>query len=743
MTSMSQRVRTGRTGRGPGRSAGALAAGGLAALIALSLPAGAAAAAVHAPPAPRVLDAAASARHADLAGMARVAGPGPERALHAVLRRTGRDEATLASLGAANWRDGRHGVRHVRFEQQVGGLPVHGAVLKAAFAADGRLVHLIDAFAAVPAQAAAVAATPPAVAEAAAVRIAVERLHPNLLAPIRATGRKGALATFDAGTGFDPGPTVEAVLVPVAGGALVRAWRVQTWTERTNLLHHTLVAADDGRILGVQRRTSQDQYRVFPLDPDKSAASVVRVPAPTAQSPLGWLLGAQGTADIRGNNVRAYLDADVNNRPDPVGSPVRGRSFVSAVDLGVMPDATTANREAAVQNLFFHANRLHDLLYRLGFDEPAGNFQRTNFKPGGLEGDWVDVEAHDGYTKNNASMSTPLDGAPGRMTMYLWDGPLPTHEVVLPDGTIFGAKEAGFAVDLVDGIGVTAPLVVVNPLDACTDITNALAGLHAIVKRGTCPYWNKYSDIQGLGAKGMILFNDQGGDTTVVMGGGAAPHGKIPGVMISQNDGAALLASGATTATIRQKTPRPLRRDSALDSDVIIHEYGHGLTWRMVGDMWGPLAGALGEGASDALAILINHDDAVGEYVSQLPNGVRRARYANYPYRYENVLGTSVHADGEVYAAAIWRTRELMGPGRSEDLLALFVDGMNYIPPAPTYEQMRDGLLQAVAMSERPRDRCTVWAAFAHFGIGEGSRGVVSGDTVSITPSYQVPADCR
>ena len=31
-----------------------------------------------------------------------------------------------------------------------------------------------------------------------------------------------------------------------------------------------------------------------------------------------------------------------------------------------------------------------------------------------------------------------------------------------------------------------------------------------------------------------------------------------------------------------------------------MHEYGHGLTWRMIGGMSGPLAGALGEGAAGA-----------------------------------------------------------------------------------------------------------------------------------------------
>ena len=51
-------------------------------------------------------------------------------------------------------------------------------------------------------------------------------------------------------------------------------------------------------------------------------------------------------------------------------------------------------------------------------------------------------------------------------------------------------------------------------------------------------------------------------------------------------------------------------RDGDLDSDIVWHEYGHGLTWRMIGKMSGPLAGAIGEGMGDVLAVIANEDDA-------------------------------------------------------------------------------------------------------------------------------------
>ena len=104
---------------------------------------------------------------------------------------------------------------------------------------------------------------------------------------------------------------------------------------------------------------------------------------------------------------------------------------------------------------------------------------------------------------------------------------------------------------------------------------------------------------------------------------------------------------------MRRPDPAPLQLDGDLDSDIVFHEYGHGLTWRMIGGMSGPLAGAIGEGMSDVLAFLINGDDRVGEYSAQRSAGhpprartpTTRAPTATSPAR-------GVHFDGEVYAAS-------------------------------------------------------------------------------------------
>ncbi len=77
-------------------------------------------------------------------------------------------------------------------------------------------------------------------------------------------------------------------------------------------------------------------------------------------------------------------------------------------------------------------------------------------------------------------------------------------------------------------------------------------------------------------------------------------------------------------------SPNP-DRDSSMDGDVVFHEYGHGISNRLIGNgstaLSGTQSGAMGEGWSDYWAITINNDGAVGEYSTGNPNGIRRAAY--------------------------------------------------------------------------------------------------------------------
>jgi hypothetical protein len=185
-----------------------------------------------------------------------------------------------------------------------------------------------------------------------------------------------------------------------------------------------------------------------------------------------------------------------------------------------------------------------------------------------------------------------------------------------------------------------------------------------------------------------------------------------------------------------QTTPN---RDGDLDSDIVWHEYGHGLTWRMIGSMSGNVPGAIGEGMSDVLAIVMNNQDAVGEYSFNRTTGIRSSVYSTHPDTIGDFNSTrGVHRNGEIIAATMWDAwQRYQAAGKTrDDLMGDIVGGMNFIPAAPTYFQMRDGFL-----AQAPSDRdCLIWAAFAARGMGEG--GSMNSTGSSITESFNVPVAC-
>jgi extracellular elastinolytic metalloproteinase len=77
-------------------------------------------------------------------------------------------------------------------------------------------------------------------------------------------------------------------------------------------------------------------------------------------------------------------------------------------------------KDAAITNLFYMNNIMHDLFYNYGFTEEAGNFQESNMGKGGLGGDSVIANAQDPSGTNNANFYTPPDGQRPRMRMYIW-----------------------------------------------------------------------------------------------------------------------------------------------------------------------------------------------------------------------------------------------------------------------------------------------------------------------------------
>jgi hypothetical protein len=664
------------------------------------------------------------------------------------LRNHGASIATVASLREVSLgRAAKTGLTHLRMEQRVAGLRVAGAYVRAALDDHGRLVHLIENLADVPARRPVAAA----VDERRALRSVLAVFIPEVKEEPAEIGREENAVLFDKGTFFHESPRVERVAILMKSGALKDGFTVETWTERDNRLYEVLVGGD-ARVLGIESRTSTDSYNVFAVNPGVSSQGVVAGPGSgNAESPAGWLLPStrfrsQTDVNITGNNVNAYLDANHNNRPDAGGIVVTDGSFLAAADLGASPSAG-GNRAVAVQNLFYLNNVLHDTLYKHGFDELAGNFQKNNFGQGGKGRDPVRAEAQDGSGTDNANFATPADGRKPRMQIYLWTGKgtVQVH-VNTPAPATYPGAPALFGPALT-AAGITDDVVLVNDAtgttsDGCQAITNDVSGKIALIDRGICPFVVKVKNAQIAGAVAVVVANDVN-DSILTMGG-LDDTITISSVFVGKSDGTALKASLPANATARLTNPPPLQRDGDLDADIVFHEYGHGLTWRMIGGMSGKMSGAIGEGMSDTLAIILTEDDVVGEYAFDNPLGIRSARYTDYPRTYGDIApGNEVHLDGEVYGAIGWRLlQNFQEAGISKELLLDdIVDGMNFTPPGPAFEDMRDGILQSVA-NNHPSHECLVWDAFAHYGVGVGAQGVIALGSIQVTESFVVPPQC-
>ncbi len=174
-------------------------------------------------------------------------------------------------------------------------------------------------------------------------------------------------------------------------------------------------------------------YNVIQM-PDESpqhgfgGRQVVVDPDDPVASPYGWhdtngVAGAESFYTI-GNNTDAYDDR--SSTISGTGSGTNSERAFGGASLVFSdpfdPDVTAGTNNsifAAVTNLFYWANIIHDVTYHYGFTEAAGNFQVNNYGNGGVAGDSVRSEAQDGSGTCNANFATPSDGGRGRMQMYV------------------------------------------------------------------------------------------------------------------------------------------------------------------------------------------------------------------------------------------------------------------------------------------------------------------------------------
>ena len=110
------------------------------------------------------------------------------------------------------------------------------------------------------------------------------------------------------------------------------------------------------------------------------------------------------------------------------------------------------------------------------------------------------------------------------------------------------SEEGAGPVTLKDVGPITGLLVVAQPADGCTPLTNAsaVAGNIVLINRGGCNFTVKYETAAAAGARALVVANNAAGAPIVM----AADGTTIPGVMITAADGAALAAATNVNITL-------------------------------------------------------------------------------------------------------------------------------------------------------------------------------------------------
>lgn len=725
------------------------------------------------------------------------------------------------------------GITSVHIQQTISGIPINGAVANAAVK-NGQVVHFGNRLitdAQVPQSGLTATLSPLEAVESAAAQLNLQINGDleivNIIDPRNVLLSKAGLSANEI--------PVKMVFQPV-GKELKLAWDMNIhtldgkhwWSLRVDAQNGNILSKNDWvvsctfsdhthhqrsskqkNLLNSEEATSSvllndgSQYNVyaFPTEsPDDGPRSIVSNPADDIASPYGWhdtdgVDGAEHTI-TRGNNVYAQEDLDANN--DTFGYAPDGGTNLS-FDFTYNGDADPAPGylDAAITNLFYVNNVMHDVWYQYGFDEPAGNFQEFNYSNEGAAGDFVIADAQDAVGFNNANFSTPSDGYNPRMQMFLWS-PVIANALTVNNTPVAGSYKI---VDNVFDPGHVDPPAYPNVLtgdlalaeddtadvtDACTALTNPteIAGKIAVVRRGSCNFTMKVLNAQNAGAIAVIVVNNEAGNDVNMSGAEAGIT--IPAVFINMTDGEALIAEMAnSTVSVSMTDPSGLYsgQDGDLDNSIVAHEYGHGISNRLTG---GPsnsnclytcvntdsegnciqFSEQMGEGWSDwfALMLTIEAGDVaedprgIATYSSGIPTGIRPVPYStsfavnDYTYGDTNDETLAApHGIGFVWGTILWDlTWRLIedhgfdpdvynGTGGNNIAMQLVIDGLKLQPCNPGFVDGRDAILAADMALTGGANQCAIWEVFANRGVGAGAAQGWSLSRTDQVESFDLP----
>ncbi len=467
------------------------------------------------------------------------------------------------------------------------------------------------------------------------------------------------------------------------------------------------------RVSQVLANRAAATYNVYALpteSPNHGARSLVSDDQYLNFSPFGWhdtdgVDGPEYTI-TRGNNVHAYQDKDDNNEPD--GVPTDGGQalkFDFPIDLN---QDSRQFADAAVTNLFYMVNMMHDISGSLGFTEEFGNFQQKNYTGLGEGQDYVLAQAFDGIELheggqttppkvNNANFSTPRDGFNGTMQMFFWENAGGAISIDSPqsiEGFIseYGAASFGKVIPNSSEPAIIGNVAIakdgtINPTAACNTLVNGteMVGKIALIDRGICEFSNKVLRAQQAGAIAALICNISGvnggnGEEIIGMASGVSGGSvTIPSAFIKKSDCDKIrlaITNGETVQMTFQERERMGAEylDGALDNGIIAHEFAHGISTRLTGGRMNSAClgndEQMGEGWSDFFSLITTHEEGdkgsdargIGTFAAaQQPNGsgIRRYPYSTdmaiNPQTYDDIKGTTgPHALGEVWTDMLW-----------------------------------------------------------------------------------------
>lgn len=716
--------------------------------------------------------------------------------------------------------DQHNGVTHIYLRQVVNGIEVFNANSSIHIAKNGQLISLENAF--VPSAVTKTNSTNPAIGVSSAMQSAGNEVSMNMKTAMTKADlplQNNQVAIMDASVSPEPIKvklyylsTPEGLKlsynVEVYNNETSDWWNVRVdalngvvleknnWTTHCSVSSHSfnhdasitytesLLSATATQTLG---KTGGPVYNVVPFpkeSPNHSPRVRVSGQEDAVASPFGWhdIDGVTG-ADFKvtkGNNVYATEDTVASNSGNGF-TPNGGDSMVFDFPM----DSTWMNPNtylaASVTNLFYWNNIVHDVFYQYGFNEVSGNFQKNNYTKGGTANDQVMADAQDGSGTSNANFSTPVDGQPGRMQMYLW----PTTAVTAPKLVIAGSTTANGSYSApLSTFGskhfsdISAKVVWVRDASAsdtlgCNTLINgaALAGNIALIYRGTCNNTQKVINAQNAGAIAVIVVSNQ---TVVSAMGGSNAAITIPSVVVNATDGAkirAALSLGDTVMATIKGLPFVKAYDSDFDNGVMIHEFGHGISTRLTG---GPSNSSClnnaeqgGEGWSDffALALTAKPTDSantargMGTFVYNQPVsalGIRDFRYSRSmsvnPMTYNYVKNNpEVHYTGTVWCTMLWdmywnlvdkygfNADLYHGTGGNNKAIQLVIDGLKLQPCSPGFVDARNAILKADSINNGGANKEAIWKAFARRGLGYSANQGSSNSASDGVAAFDLP----